>query len=150
MDRFEQHRGSVQSLLSQATSHALSIAHFCQDLPEFWALRDLLPAFVERCASQIIDVVEVSIASFDSIIGNIQRYIHHYTVHHICYFILYFCLLISANYSYYHYNRIVFLNEQDWRIVLQWSWSNWWNCLQWREVVPGSQFILVHFFLFVG
>ncbi|XP_022698059.1 helicase POLQ-like isoform X1 [Varroa jacobsoni] len=62
-ERFEEHRGSVQSLLSQATSHALSISHFCEGLEEFWALRDLLPAFVERlthCSSmELIELLEL-------------------------------------------------------------------------------------------
>ncbi|OQR66456.1 helicase POLQ-like [Tropilaelaps mercedesae] len=62
-ERFEEHRGSIQSLLSQATSHALSVAHFCEGLAEFWALRDLLPAFVERltyCSSaELMDLMEL-------------------------------------------------------------------------------------------
>ncbi|XP_028966525.1 helicase POLQ-like [Galendromus occidentalis] len=47
-DRFEEHRGSVQNLLSMATVNAMSISQFCSDLPEFWALRDLLPSFVNE------------------------------------------------------------------------------------------------------
>ncbi|XP_071487488.1 helicase POLQ-like [Diadema antillarum] len=44
--RFEVPRGFVQSLFSSAASFAFSVQRFCEDLPEFWAVHQLLGKLV--------------------------------------------------------------------------------------------------------
>ncbi|CAN8006454.1 unnamed protein product [Ixodes hexagonus] len=61
--KFGQPRGQVQALLSSAASFASALGHFCQELPELWAYRALLPEFAERlshCASmELLPLLEL-------------------------------------------------------------------------------------------
>lgn len=61
--KFGQPRGQVQALLASAAAFASALAHFCQELPELWAYRALLPDFAERlshCASmELLPLLEL-------------------------------------------------------------------------------------------
>ncbi|XP_052771050.1 helicase POLQ-like [Mya arenaria] len=62
-EKFEQPRGFIQNLLSGAASFASCVAHFCQELKEFWAYKDLLGNFVRRlsyCVTiELIPLMEI-------------------------------------------------------------------------------------------
>lgn len=61
--KFYEHRGNVQALLISAASSASAIFHFCEEFPEFWAYRDLMPSFVQRLSycvtAELIPLMEL-------------------------------------------------------------------------------------------
>ncbi|KAJ8025431.1 Helicase POLQ-like [Holothuria leucospilota] len=63
-ERFEVSRGFVQSLFTSAASFASSIQRFCEDLPQFWAIHQLLGKVtydLSYCATaDLLPLLEVS------------------------------------------------------------------------------------------
>ncbi|XP_064481945.1 helicase POLQ-like [Ornithodoros turicata] len=62
-ERFNEQRGNVQTLLVSAAASASAIHHFCEEFPEFWAYRDLMPSFVQRLShcvtAELIPLMEL-------------------------------------------------------------------------------------------
>ncbi|KAG1663141.1 Helicase POLQ-like [Nymphon striatum] len=46
--KYDLHRGLIQNLTQSSASFASCVLRFCQELEEFWAYQDLMPAFVKR------------------------------------------------------------------------------------------------------
>ncbi|CAL4088227.1 unnamed protein product, partial [Meganyctiphanes norvegica] len=53
-EAFQVHRGLLQATLTQAASFSSRVYHFCQELEELWALRDLLGTFTQHLAGQCV------------------------------------------------------------------------------------------------
>lgn len=61
--KFQVERGFVQSLINIAATNASSILRFCEEMDEFWALKELLGTFTKRlsycCTNELIPLMEL-------------------------------------------------------------------------------------------
>ncbi|XP_042217024.1 helicase POLQ-like isoform X1 [Homarus americanus] len=60
---FSVHRGLIQQTLTSATAFASCIYHFCQELKELWAFRDLLANFTHQlsacCSAELLPLLDL-------------------------------------------------------------------------------------------
>ncbi len=61
--KYRVNRGIIQKLMFSAASNSASILRFCEELPEFWAFRELLEKFTKRltycCSSELLPLMEL-------------------------------------------------------------------------------------------
>ncbi|OXU31363.1 hypothetical protein TSAR_014936 [Trichomalopsis sarcophagae] len=62
-DKYQVNRGTIQNLLSLASSFSSSVVRFCDELDEFWAFKDLLSTFGQKltycCASELEPLMDL-------------------------------------------------------------------------------------------
>ncbi|XP_049791288.1 uncharacterized protein LOC126198771 isoform X2 [Schistocerca nitens] len=62
-EKFQLPRGFVQTLMVNSSTFASCVMRFCEELPEFWAFKDLLSSFTQRlshcCTLELIPLMEL-------------------------------------------------------------------------------------------
>ncbi|KAK8731519.1 hypothetical protein OTU49_007645 [Cherax quadricarinatus] len=62
-DRFRVHRGFTQTALTSSAAFASCVYHFCQELEELWAFRDLLGNFARQisgcCSAELLPLMDL-------------------------------------------------------------------------------------------
>lgn len=62
-ETFKIDRGIVQSFITATTSYANGVLKFCEELPEFWAFRELLGVLTKRlsycCTAELVPLMEL-------------------------------------------------------------------------------------------
>ncbi|XP_068082921.1 helicase POLQ-like [Anabrus simplex] len=62
-DKYQVPRGTVQNLMTSASSFAACVMRFCEELQEFWAFKDLLTNFCQRlshcCTAELLPLMEL-------------------------------------------------------------------------------------------
>lgn len=83
-DQFHMSRGVVQNLVTASAAYASSVVKFCEELPEYWAFKELLTTLTKRlsycCSLELIPLMELPCVKLVSVSATKKSSSHNFSV----------------------------------------------------------------------